>query len=91
MKCCTRKDRILDLCCTNVKDAYTSVFLPPLGRSNHTIVQLIPRYRLLVQREPTVTRTMKEGSDDAVEKLKGSLDCTDWDVFVDSSSDISMR
>ena len=42
-----------------------------------------------MQREPTVTRTIKEGSDDAVEKLKGSLDCTDWDVFVDSSSDIN--
>ena len=63
--------------------------LPPLGRSDHNIVQLIPRYRPLVQREPTVTRTMKEWSDDAVEKLKGSLDCTDWDVFVDSSSDIN--
>ena len=33
--------------------------------------------------------TIKEWSDDAVEKLIGSLDCTDWDVFVDSSSDIN--
>ena len=63
--------------------------LPSLGRSDHNIVQLIPRYRSLVQREPTVTRTIKEWSDDAVEKLKGSLGCTDWDVFVDSSSDIN--
>ena len=53
--------------------------------------QLIPRYRPLVKREPTVTGTIKEWSDDAVEKLKGTLelDCTDWDVFVDSSSDIN--
>ena len=55
--------------------------------------QLIPRYRPLVQREPTVTCSciIKEWSDDAVEKLKGTLelDCTDWDVFVDSSSDIN--
>ena len=44
-----------------------------------------------MQREPTVTCscTIKEWSGDAVEKLKGSLDCTDWDVFVNSSSDIS--
>ena len=41
--------------------------LPPLGRSDHNIVQLIPRYRPLVQREPTVTRTIKEWSDDAVD------------------------
>ena len=43
----------------------------------------------LVQREPTVARSIKEWSGDAVEKLKGSLDCTHWDVFVDSSSDLS--
>ena len=73
VKCVTRKDRILDQCYTNVKDAYTSVSLPPLGRSDHNIVQLIPRYRPLVQREPTVTRTIKEWSVDAVEKLKGSF------------------
>ena len=42
-----------------------------------------------MQREPTVTRTIKEWSDDAVLKLKGPLDYTDWDVFVDSSSDIN--
>ena len=63
--------------------------LPPLRRSYHNMVQLIPRYRPLVLRELTVTRTIKEWSDDAVEKLKGSLDCTDWDVFVNSSSDIN--
>ena len=32
---------------------------------------------------------MKEWIDAAAEKLKGSLDCIDWDVFVDSSSDIN--
>ena len=89
VKCATRKDCILDQCYTNVKDTYTSVSLPPLRRSDHNIVQFIPRYRPLVQRELTVTGTIKEWSDDAVEKLKGSLDCTDWDVFVDSSSDIN--
>ena len=42
-----------------------------------------------MQREPTVTRTFKEWSADAVQNLKGPLDCTDWDVFVDSASDIN--
>ena len=42
-----------------------------------------------MQREPIVTRTIKEWSADAVQNLKGSLDCTDWDVFVDSASDIN--
>ena len=63
--------------------------LPPLGRSDHNLVQLIPKYRPLVQREPIVTRTIKEWSTYADENLKGSLDCTDRDVFVDSASDIN--
>ena len=66
VKCSTRKDRILDQCYTNVQVAYTSVFLPPFGRSDHNLVQFIPRYRLLVQREPTITRTIKEWSADAI-------------------------
>ena len=41
-----------------------------------------------MQREPIVTRAIKEWSTYAVENYKGSLDCTDWDVFVDSASDI---
>ena len=73
LKCATWKDRILDQCYTNVKDAYTSVSLPPLGRSDHNIVQLIPRYRPLVQRGLTVTRTIKEWSDDAENHSSGAV------------------
>ena len=40
-------------------------------------------------KEPAVTRTIKEWSADAVPNLEGPLDCTDWDVFVDSASDIN--
>ena len=47
------------------------------------------RYRPLVQRKPTVTRTIKEWSADAVQNVKGSLECTGWDVFVDSESYIT--
>ena len=72
----------------NVQDAFTAVSLPPLGQSDHNLIQLIPKYRPLVQREPIVTRAIKEWSTYAVENYKGSLDCTDWDVFVDSASDI---
>ena len=42
-----------------------------------------------MQSEPPVTRTIKEWSAAAAEKLKDSSDYTDWDVFVDSSSDLS--
>ena len=82
MKCSSQKDCILDQCYTNVQDAYTSVSLPPLRWSDHNLVHFILRYRPLVQRELTVTCTikLKEWSADAVQNLTA---CAYWDVFVD--------
>ena len=40
----TREDRKLDLCYTNIKHAYKSYKLPPLGSSDHNAVQLVPTY-----------------------------------------------
>ena len=93
MTSATRKDRILDQCYTNVQDAYTVVSLPPLGQHDHNLVQLIP-LNIGFGAEGTdyyshCQRVVKEWSADAVQNLKGSLDCTDWDVFVDSASDIN--
>jgi len=34
------------------------------------------------------TREIKVWSEDAVSKLQGCFDCTDWSVFKDSASDI---
>ena len=72
-KCSRQKHHILDQCYTNVQDTYTSVSLPPLRQSDHNLVQLIPKYRPLVQREQTVSHTFKEWSTDAVQNL--NLDC----------------
>ena len=47
-----------DQCYTNVQDAYTSVPLPPLGQSDHNLLQLIPKCMPLVQRKPNVTCTI---------------------------------
>ena len=85
------EDRILDQCYMNVQDAFTAVSLPPLGRSDHNLVQLIPKYRPLVQREPIVTRTIKEWSANAVQNLKGSLDCTDIGMYLLTQQVISMN
>ena len=40
VKCSTRKDRILDQCYANFIDAYTTVTLPALGRSDHSLVPI---------------------------------------------------
>ena len=58
IKCATQKDRILDQCYTNVKDIPLCL---SLCSDDLTITLFnIPRYMPLEQREPTVTRTIKE-------------------------------
>ena len=39
-----------------------------------------------MQQERTVTRSVKVWSADAIDNLKGSLDCTDSDMFVNSAA-----
>ena len=40
--CAVRAARTLDLFCSNVHSAYRSVPLPPLGCSDHSLVQVLP-------------------------------------------------
>ncbi len=53
--CHTRDNKILDLFNANPKEAYTTP-LPPLGRSDHNLVHLLPVYKPLVHKQPAVTR-----------------------------------
>ena len=83
--CTTHGDRTLDLFYRNIKDAYTSALLPPLGRSDHNLVSLLLRYKPRMQREPPVMKTLRKWTKDAWDALKGCFDCTDWSVFTDTS------
>ncbi|KAI4900669.1 hypothetical protein NFI96_025608, partial [Prochilodus magdalenae] len=67
----------------NVKAAYNSKALPPLGRSDHNLVVLTPQYKPLVQRQPASTRTVRKWSPEAVESLQGCFEATQWDVLCD--------
>ena len=60
----------------NIKDAYISSSLPPLGRSDHNLVHLKPCYVPLVKRKPTTTRTVRGWSEK--EALQGCFEITDW-------------
>lgn len=44
MTCQTRLDKTLDLCSANVDSVYMSQNCPPLGRSDHNVIYLLPRY-----------------------------------------------
>ncbi len=59
VNCSTREERTLDLMYANVKDAYSSSALPPLGRSDHNLVHLRPSYVSLVKNQPATTRRVR--------------------------------
>ena len=89
--CHTRRQRTIDLCYGNVKDAYTSLPRPPLGRADHNVIQLLPKYRQLLKRVKPRLLTVRRWTDDAVESLRGCFDCTDWDLLSDPSDPLDTR
>ncbi|XP_042070768.1 voltage-dependent N-type calcium channel subunit alpha-1B [Haplochromis burtoni] len=79
--CPTRGEKTLDLLYANVKDAYSSSSLPPLGRSDHNLIHLTPRYVPIVRREPVTTRTVRRWSEEALAELQGCFEVTDWETL----------
>ena len=79
--CKTKEEKTLDLLYANVKDAYTSTSLPPLGRSDHILVLLTPCYVSLVKRLPVTTKTVRTWSEDCYEALQGCFEVMDWNAL----------
>ena len=71
-----------------VKDAYTSVQLARPGNGDHHLRHLVPKYKPLVKRIKTRKMVVQRWTEDAIQKLQGSLACTDWSVFTENCSDI---
>ena len=81
VNCNTRDNKTLDLFYANIKDAYKSIPLPPLGRSDHNLVHLTPGYIPLVNRQPPTKKYIRKWSDEASMALKDCFDSTDWEVL----------
>ena len=47
--CATRNDKTIDICYCNIKKSCKSAPKPPLGRSDHNFVQLLPVYKQLLK------------------------------------------
>lgn len=56
--CLIRDEKTLDLLYANVKDAYSSSFLPPLARSDQALVDLKPCFVHLNKQQPAASRTV---------------------------------
>ena len=83
----TRENSLLDLCYSNISDAYKPYKLPPLSTSDHAAVQLVPIYKTR-HRLKKNTKISKQIFDKAVDKCKAVFDTTDWSLFI--SDDISL-
>ena len=60
---------------------------PPLGRSDHNVVHLLPKYRQKVKTEGTQTKSCQLWTHDSIEELRGCSEATNWDVFTDNCTD----
>ena len=85
--CPTRLNKTIDLCFSNILDAFRALCRPALGRSDHNVIHLVPKYRQLVKREKPRTHSVRVWDHDNSETLRGCFDCTDWQVFLDGCSD----
>ncbi|KAI3353668.1 hypothetical protein L3Q82_004913 [Scortum barcoo] len=80
--CPTRNNRTIDLLYVNVRDAYRSTPLPPLGKSDHNLVHLQPLYTPLVQKQPVTTRSVRRWSPEKESALRDCFNTTVWDVLM---------
>ena len=77
--CHLRDYKTLDLFNANTKEAYSSSPLPPLRRSDHSLVHLLPMYKPLVHRQPAVRRW----SEETEEALRDCFKMTVWEKLYD--------
>ena len=84
----TRKTKTIDRLYGNIPDAYKSFVLPSVGKSDHDCAYLIPSYLPKIKSQPIVKKTVKVWSPDSIEQLQGCFDCTDWNMFLESSESI---
>ncbi|XP_073674252.1 uncharacterized protein [Garra rufa] len=81
VNCHTRDKKTLDLLYANIKNAYISTPLPPLGRSDHNLVHLLPAYTPVVKQQSPQVKEVKIWSEEASERLRDCFNITDWDVL----------
>lgn len=70
-----------------MEKAYSAFSRPALGRSDHNVIHLIPKYKQLLKTEKPRVDTISVWSYNSMEGLKACFECTDWDVFFEANQD----
>ena len=87
--CTTRQIATLDYCFFNVEDSYSAIQMANLGESDHNLVFVRPKYLPIVQRIKPKTVLVKNWTAEAITRLQGAFECTDWNVFLESAVNIN--
>ena len=72
----------------NVKDAYTCVQQAPIGRSDHIMLQLLPKYLPVLKRSKPNKKCVRVLDESGLSALQGCFDFTVWSVFVQSCENV---
>ena len=62
--------KTLDQCFGKIEGAYVSRCSPPLGRSDHNVIHLLPKYRQKLKREKPAVKDIQVWSKEAIEELR---------------------
>ncbi len=81
ISCNTRGEWTLDHCYSPFRNAYKSLPHPPLGKSDHSSVLLLPAYRQKLKRETPALRMIQLWSDQSDSMLQDCFDYVDWEMF----------
>ena len=87
--CTTRNTATLDYCYSNVKDSYSAIQMANLGEYDHNLVFVRPKYLPIVQCIKPKTVLVKNWTAEAITRLQGAFECTDWNIFLESAVNIN--
>ncbi|GFR93175.1 tyrosine-protein kinase receptor [Elysia marginata] len=87
--CPTRNNKTIDLCYGNVEEGYKSTALPPLGSSDHCMVQLTPKYRPILKTNKPCKFKVTTKTVENIEALRGCFACTEWTVFQEACGNLA--
>ncbi|XP_058038014.1 uncharacterized protein LOC131197679 [Ahaetulla prasina] len=88
VNCPTRGKNTLDHCYTTLKDAYRSLPRAAVGHSDHCMIHLVPAYRQRLKAIKPIIKSVKTWTEESELKLQACFDCTDWNIFKDTSADL---
>ncbi len=84
----TKLNKMLDLFYNFLKGAYKVLPLPPQCGADHNCVQLLPSYCTALRSGKTLTKHVKNWTEDPIISLQPCYRCTYWNMFKESCSDI---